>query len=54
MGDHVYVIEASAADEADTDDPEEHGWPLVVHRRWVYVVTVATDETTEIKEVPGV
>lgn len=51
-GDHVYVIEASEADRADTDDPEEHGWPLVVHQTWHFIVVAETDDSITVEEVP--
>jgi len=46
-GDHVYVIEASAYGEPDSEGHHE----LAVHRTWRFVVTVATDDATEIEEV---
>ena len=51
VGDHVYIIEASHDTDHEYADDEDRPIPLIVHRTWRFVVTVATDETTEVEEV---
>jgi len=51
VGDHVYVIEASADTDHEYYDDEDRPIPLNVHRTWRFVVTVATDDGVQVEEV---